>query len=96
MQDMVDRGRANPRLKLSEEQIIKIRWVCHEGHSQRYIASLFGISDSSVSKIVRGEMFPDVGGPLKRGPFRFKQREDQIAWVGLDEIVSELTEGCAS
>jgi hypothetical protein len=53
---------------LSAETILKVRHMAHEGEPQSYIAKYFVIAPSAVSRIIRGLVRPEVGGPLTLKP----------------------------
>lgn len=59
MDDMIRRGRRqgenNHRCKLSDSDILSIRWLFSKGFSQKDICFLFNCNGSTVSRIVRGE-----------------------------------------
>jgi hypothetical protein len=66
-QDAINRHSA--AAVLSEQTVLEIRQMYHEGATQRYIASCFGgVTESLVSRIVRGLARPEVGGPLTFKP----------------------------
>lgn len=71
MEDMVAKGRAakawlgasgeaHPTAKLTNEQVRIIRERLSRGVPQQTIASEFGIAQSTVSRVSRGEVFPDA------------------------------------
>ena len=52
--------------RLDEHNVITIRRLRANGATTREIAESYGISLGTVSKICRGILHPDVGGPLTR------------------------------
>lgn len=59
--------------KLTREQIIELRIRRATGTAQVDLAEEFGISQSLVSMIVRGDRFEEEGGPIERGR-RYRRR----------------------
>jgi hypothetical protein len=63
--DMMERGRGkqprfkkedHPLAKLTQQDVNEIRYVYrHDGASQSQLAALFGVSQSQIGRIVRGE-----------------------------------------
>lgn len=58
-QDMAQKGRStfgerNPRAKLTEDDVRKIKLLLRQGRSQAWIGSLYGIHQVHISKIARG------------------------------------------
>lgn len=72
VRDMLDRGRGNPRRKLSDEDIRLIRERRALGARQKDLADQFGVTDGVISMIVRGLRRAEVGGPIeeKRSQYR--------------------------
>lgn len=46
--------------KLSPEKVVAIRKLYRKGIYQQEIASRFGVNQSAISKIVRGDLWPDL------------------------------------
>lgn len=63
--EMHERGRARHASKITEEDIVLIRERRALGASQKDLAKDFGLTDSSVSMIVRGIRWPNAGGPIQ-------------------------------
>jgi len=52
--------------KLTDEQVVEIRCRYFEGDvSQQSLSDEFGVSRQTISSIVRGETYADVGGPTQ-------------------------------
>jgi len=52
--------------KLSDQQVLDLRELRKAGANQLDLAADFGISQSQVSKIVRGLRWQKAGGPIQR------------------------------
>ena len=52
--------------KIDNNQVQKIRELYAEGHSQSRIAMRFGIRQTNVSKIVRGDTHRNAPGPINK------------------------------
>lgn len=64
--DMVARGRgATPGRKLADEEIVTMRERRANGAPQKLLAEQFGVSVGTVSMVVRGIQWPNVGGPIQ-------------------------------
>lgn len=48
---------------LTDEQVRKIREMRNQGAPQVELAKLFGVTQATISKIVRHEARKDAGGP---------------------------------
>lgn len=59
-------GASNPRSKLTEEKVLKIRTLAAEGITQMRIAAQFDIKQPQVSRLVRGTSWPDGPWPKER------------------------------
>lgn len=71
--DAVARGRlAKSNRKLSDRDVIAIRQRRAMGARQKDLALAFGVTDGTISEVVRGLKFRDVGGPIehKRAQYR--------------------------
>ena len=66
MQYMWDCGRhpGNRSHALPDEVILEARRMAGEGHDQTYIAECLGISNRTVSRLVRGVHRAELGGPI--------------------------------
>jgi hypothetical protein len=106
-QDTVRRGRHRTGLggaKLTEGKVLEIRLMAHEGKSRLCIAARFDISLNTVSDIIRGRTWPDVGGPrtfkrpglkprskdVRRG--EFSKSSQHVPCPDADELVNEMIE----
>jgi len=54
------RGIRNPKAKLNVQQVLAIRAMRAAGHEQKAIAALFGVTQTTVSGIVRGRFWKHV------------------------------------
>jgi len=72
IKDMHERGRAARSGRLTDREIIAIRERRSNGARQKDLAEHFGVTDGSVSMIVRGIRWASVGGPIetKRSQYR--------------------------
>lgn len=50
--------------RFSRDEVESIRHAFRDGRPQRELAEWFGTTQQSISKIVRGRMYPDYGGPI--------------------------------
>lgn len=74
-QNMADRnakkrqakGEQAAHAKLTDQQVEEIRKLAAGNAKQREIANAFGVSQTVVSVVVRGETWTHVGGPRQRG-----------------------------
>ncbi len=57
------RGEARPNTRLTEGDVIRIREMVAEQGTQKHAAELFGLSNATVSSMVRGDTWKHVGGP---------------------------------
>lgn len=58
MEDMVSKGRqargeGHGRSKLTEQDVLEIRWYCERGVAQRAVAQLYDVQPAVISKIHR-------------------------------------------
>lgn len=71
--------KAEPRLlrrasPLTAEQVVDMRIAHSEGVSEKQLANQYAMSRSSISSILRGKRWADVGGPIKAyKPHRARQ-----------------------
>lgn len=56
------RGERNNGAKLSEAQVIEIRALAGKGLMQKDIATIYGVGNNTISRIVRGLRWNHVGG----------------------------------
>lgn len=54
--------------RLTPEQVVQIREDAAQGIRQVLIAKRFGVRRQTISQIVWGDIWADVGGPIKRRP----------------------------
>jgi hypothetical protein len=66
-----DKNWSPGRRKLSNLEVISIREL-YPQHPPKVLATMFGITTTSISEILRGHTYQDVGGPLKTSPGRQK------------------------
>lgn len=59
------RGVTNGQSKLTEEDVLLIRRRSAAGATGRLLASRYGMSESSITMIIRGKRWSHVGGPIK-------------------------------
>lgn len=64
--DKISKGRWGGPSALSFEQVKKIRFLYVAGNSQLYLAKLYGVSQSQISSLVRGESYKNALGPVKK------------------------------
>ena len=106
MSDMVGdgttaRGTRGSASKLSEDQVIELRRMYHRGiYYQRELADKFGVARQTVSSIVRGLSYFEVGGPIagkarEGSPTIDRRRVQELAGsLPTTEIARRL--GCSS
>jgi hypothetical protein len=63
--DMDARGRRVSHSKITAEDVVLIRERRAAGARQQDLAAQFGLTDGSVSMIVRGLRWPEAGGPIE-------------------------------
>ena len=67
-QEIIGRPTARAGLRLTEEQVVQIREDSEQGIRQVLLAKRFGVRRQTISQIVYGDIWADVGGPIKRRP----------------------------
>lgn len=65
VRDMHERGRHRRATKLTAAQVVQLRQRRAAGARQKDLAEQYGITDGQVSMIVRGQRWPDAGGPIQ-------------------------------
>jgi hypothetical protein len=70
------KGCKHPLSKVSNEDVREIRILYEKGMTQRQIASLFEIKQTTVGKIVRGERYISAGGPVIRKRFDIRRNKN--------------------
>jgi hypothetical protein len=63
--DMLAADTHNPNRKLSDDDVRVIRERAEAGASGRSLAATYGVSESLVTEIVRGNRRPGAGGPIR-------------------------------
>ena len=59
-------GSKSPNAKLLEEEVISIRILYAKRISLNSLADLFGVGPTTIAKIVTGETWKHVGGPISK------------------------------
>jgi hypothetical protein len=72
------RGEAHGNAKLTEDKVLEMRRLRHEGVSQKEIAATFGVELATITDVVSGRSWVHVGGPLTRGSARRRFTEDEL------------------
>lgn len=49
---------------MRDQDVIEMRWERHRGSRLKELAKKYGVSEGHVSRIVRGEFRPNLGGPI--------------------------------
>lgn len=49
---------------MRSEEVVQLRWERQRGALLRELAKKYGLSESYVSRIVKGEYYPNIGGPI--------------------------------
>lgn len=62
--ELVKRGVAHSRSKLTEIQILEIRQQYADGATMKELGQLYDTTDTNICTIVRGETWAHVGGPI--------------------------------
>lgn len=57
------RGDMDPNAKLTDEDVLSIRVMVANGEKSRTAAAIYGVRESLISGIVRGNRWKHVGGP---------------------------------
>lgn len=87
-QDLLASGWEPFTQKMSDDDIRHMRRLYFEGtSSQKQIATLFGLSLSETSDILRGRVHPTVGGPLKQASGKRKSHCHRGHLLSEDNIV---------
>ena len=60
------RGEMDPNAKLSEDDVLAIRFMVADGAKSRSAAAIYGVQESLISGIVRGNRWQHVGGPITK------------------------------
>jgi len=55
-----DRGENNPSAKLTEDDVVSIRYLCANGVRQRKVSRMFGVAPETVFGIYRSGRWPHV------------------------------------
>lgn len=63
--EMHDRGRAPRSGRLTDVQVVAIRERRAAGARQKDLAEQFGVTEGTISMIVRGIRWPNIGGPIQ-------------------------------
>jgi ribosome-binding protein aMBF1 (putative translation factor) len=53
-------GEGNPRAKLNENKVRRIKIMLKEGYTQQSLADKFGVYQTVISGIARGKVWPNV------------------------------------
>lgn len=72
--DMILRGRQGRQGKLTDQDVITIRERRNAGARQKDLAEQFGVTDGTVSMIVRGIRWPNVGGPIESDRAQYRKK----------------------
>jgi hypothetical protein len=51
---------------LTEQDVIEMRWAAYHGEPLASLARRYGLGSSAVGRVVRGDNWKDVGGPIGR------------------------------
>lgn len=65
-QRAIRKGELHPEARLAAEQVVEMREQAARGAKLRALAEIYGIDESHVAKICRGEKWKSVGGPRSR------------------------------
>ena len=60
------RGEINGHALLTERAVLSIRERYAQGDSSTVLALEFGVADSAISAVIRGDRWRHVGGPIVR------------------------------
>jgi hypothetical protein len=60
--EAVSCGEDHPAHKLTEDQVTQMLQMRREGHTQASLAKYFGINQTQVGRIIRGEAWRHIGG----------------------------------
>jgi len=63
---------------LNVRHIKNIRHQFADGHTARDLADAYDTYPGKISKIVKGEVYESVGGPIQQGHLRRKLIDDQV------------------
>lgn len=72
-------GEANPLARITGSEALAIRYAVDAGRSQTDVAREFGLDQTHVSRIVRGQAWAAVGGPLQRRQNAGRKPKETIA-----------------
>lgn len=72
--DMISRGRQARPGKLTDQDVITIRERRQAGARQKDLAEQFGVTDGTISMIVRGVRWPNVGGPIEPDRAQYRKK----------------------
>ena len=59
------RGESHPKHKLTEQDVMNIRYAYYDGAKQEYLAKKYGVKQPLISRIVNGQTWnhlPVLGG----------------------------------
>lgn len=79
--DCVAAGRFRVRSKISSDDARVIRERVAAGAIQKDLAAQYGISPSAITSIIRGDRWPDAGGPIFKHPRPGRPRRKASASV---------------
>lgn len=70
-----------PSAKLTPAQVVELRKAYAGGASQPELARRYGLTQGGVSHIVRGNAYPDAGGPIAEPRYGAKLTEEHVAAI---------------
>jgi len=71
--DMIRRGRQARSGKLTDRDVVTIRERRNAGARQKDLAEQFGVTDGTISMIVRGIRWANVGGPIESDRAQYRK-----------------------
>jgi predicted transcriptional regulator len=71
--DRLSHGEQHSNARLTADEVVELRMKYAAGASQRELAKQYGIRPNVVSKIVTGERWRRVGGPIKKQARKWKR-----------------------
>ena len=70
-------GTSNPKAKLCEDDILDIRVAYSAGATQVDLAEKYKVSRTNIGSIVRGETWPNSGGPITKNRIKRVSEEEK-------------------
>lgn len=87
-------GESNGRSVLTKDQIVGVRrrYAANEAY-QRELAEEYGVTQATISSIVRGDRWPQAGGPIVKKPKRTRLTPADVISIRQEYGAGHITQG---